>query len=173
MSGIRRAGRRRRPVATVFAAARRFVCNMLDGLGLAGCLFAGVPVPQLTLDHARANQRSDNRNGGALGGRTRNDDPALEQGQGQSQGQGQGDGQGQGPRAQRDRTQRERTRDRRIRSNRSRTDWIQRPGLGPAPIIAGDCPPPAHPERLVPDQPWTEAERQIWNELRDVVVWPH
>lgn len=103
---------------------------MLHGLGLAGCLFAGVPVLHPTLDRA---QRSRTRGVRIRDSRTRTD---------------------------------------RTRNNRTRYNPPQLPVFGPAPIIAGDRPPPAHPERLVPDQPWTEAEREIWNELRDVLVWP-
>jgi len=103
---------------------------MLHGLGLAGCLFAGVSVPQPTLERAR------------------------------------------GDRTQNSRTQNSRTGNGRRRADRRRSGWVQQPPTGPAPIIAGDRPPPLHPERLVPDQPWTEAEREIWNELRDVLVWP-
>lgn len=113
---------------------------MLHGLGLAGCLFAGVPVPQTTLEHARADQE--------LGGRGRD------------------------TRVRGRRTQVDGWQDGRRRAIRTRSRRAQEPRPGPAPIIAGDRPPPAHPERLVPDQPWTEAEREIWNELRDVLVWP-
>jgi len=138
---------------------------MLHGLGLAGCLFAGVPVPQTTLEHARANQEQGARyrDTRMQGRRTRTDSTQRDRAQGdRTQGNGtQGDG-----------TRGDGTRGRRRRAIRTRSGRVQDPRPGPAPIIAGDRPPPAHPERLVPDQPWTEAEREIWNELRDVLVWP-
>ncbi|WP_027660424.1 DUF6059 family protein [Salinispora fenicalii] len=34
---------------------------------------------------------------------------------------------------------------------------------GPGPLV--EQPPPGHPERLVPDQPLTDEERQIWLQL--------